>query len=844
MNPESINFGTLMQGKALILSAPVKVAGLAATIDALRRIDEASNLGQFCYMPIRFSYRKRPSTIDKLLLAFYSLVIGELQGNTPSHGSFIFGPNLQHQRIKLKALQARVRSLVEDVRSSLQLPTPVMLNQHCPTCEFRAQCREEAESNDSLSLLGGISDREIARYNRNGIFTVNQLSYTFRYRRPSKRAKRPSKPHHFSLQALALRTQKVHVHGTPSITKSDTAIYFDIEGLPDFDFYYLIGMLRVRRDTADYRSFWADSEQDQAEMFQQFADAVQQFPKSQLYHYGNYDITALKRARALCKPSYEQHLNSMIDSSNNVLSVVHSHVYFPTYSNTLKEVATHLGFNWRHPEASGAHSIIWREQWGEAADPSLKARLIGYNEDDCMALRVVSDFIRSLTVAEPHELASKDTSADVVNTSDFVKPSRKWGRPTFVLQNLERASACAYFDYQRERVFVRTSRRIAGIQKARTKHRQLRVNKLIELSAMKCPYCGSKEIKRTQRLNRVSIDLLFSRSGVKRWVIQYKGARHLCNQCRRTFASEGWPTRRRKYGENLAKWSIYLNVACKQTMYNVRDTLHDVFGIAITRSSLYQLKREVCSSYVGTYEQIRKHVLASPVLYVDETDVAIRNTKGYVWIFATLDAVWYTYKESRSGEFLKEFLSGFDGVIVSDFYSAYDSTGCRQQKCLLHLLRDFNYDLKCNPFDEEFKSIASEFGSVLRAIVETIDKYGLRKRHLRKHKKAAARFVERVSEGPLSSELSLKYQKRFKKYGDRLFTFLEFDGVPWNNNGAEHAAKRFVKYKRINDGLFTEQSLGESLVMLSISETCRHNGVSFLRFLLDGSTDLASLTGG
>ena len=93
------------------------------------------------------------------------------------------------------------------------------------------------------------------------------------------------------------------------------------------------------------------------------------------------------------------------------------------------------------------------------------------------------------------------------------------------------------------------------------------------------------------------------------------------------------------------------------------------------------------------------------------------------------------------------------------------------------------------------------------------------------------------------SEVSLRYQKRFKKYGDRLFTFLEFDGVPWNNNGAEHAAKRFAKYKLFNDGLFTERSLGESLKMLSISETCKHNGVSLLRFLLDGSTDLASLTG-
>ena len=38
-------------------------------------------------------------------------------------------------------------------------------------------------------------------------------------------------------------------------------------------------------------------------------------------------------------------------------------------------------------------------------------------------------------------------------------------------------------------------------------------------------------------------------------------------------------------------------------------------------------------------------------------------------------------------EFLKELLAGYSGVLVSDFYNAYDGINCPQQKCLLHLLR-------------------------------------------------------------------------------------------------------------------------------------------------------------
>ena len=49
-----------------------------------------------------------------------------------------------------------------------------------------------------------------------------------------------------------------------------------------------------------------------------------------------------------------------------------------------------------------------------------------------------------------------------------------------------------------------------------------------------------------------------------------------------------------------------------------------------------------------------------------------------------------------------------------------------------------------------------------------------------------------------------------------MFTFLEYDGVPWNNNHAEHAIKRFAKYRRVFDGLFTEDSLNEYLILASV----------------------------
>ena len=54
----------------------------------------------------------------------------------------------------------------------------------------------------------------------------------------------------------------------------------------------------------------------------------------------------------------------------------------------------------------------------------------------------------------------------------------------------------------------------------------------------------------------------------------------------------------------------------------------------------------------------------------------------------------YMYRTTREGDFLRELLKGFHGVLVSDFYAAYDSLECPQQKCLIHLIRDFNHDVQ------------------------------------------------------------------------------------------------------------------------------------------------------
>ena len=89
---------------------------------------------------------------------------------------------------------------------------------------------------------------------------------------------------------------------------------------------------------------------------------------------------------------------------------------------------------------------------------------------------------------------------------------------------------------------------------------------------------------------------------------------------------------------------------------------------------------------------------------------------GYVWAFADPQTAVYVYSPTRDGDTPRQTLDGFKGVLVSDFYAAYDSLDCPQQKCLIHLIRDFNDDLLKSPFDAELKGQAARFTALLQHV--------------------------------------------------------------------------------------------------------------------------------
>jgi len=191
------------------------------------------------FIPIRYVFTNKLGKDEKLLLAFDAFVLSEILGREISLGKIIHGGNHATLKVKTLALTSEVRKHIEKITAFLSSPSPpdLILNRHCAECEFQAGCRQKAIEKDDLSLLATMSEKERKKLHNKGIFTVTQLSYTFRPRRRPKRMRDKREKYHHSLKALAIRKKKIHIVGSPELKIEGTPVYLDVEGLPDRDFY-------------------------------------------------------------------------------------------------------------------------------------------------------------------------------------------------------------------------------------------------------------------------------------------------------------------------------------------------------------------------------------------------------------------------------------------------------------------------------------------------------------------------------------------------------------------------------------------------------------------------------
>ena len=266
-------------------------------------------------VPVLFSPWEKPEPSDSMLICLGALSLSLATRTQIETGMLVYGDNFRHKTVQISDHAARIKGLLHEI-GALQpngRDPPLILNAHCPVCDYRSRCRGIAIERDDLSLLSGMTPKDRSKALAKGILTISQLSYGYRPRR-RKRTKpdaeraarsidaghvRPPARHDNKLKALAIKKGRIHVVGVPAMKCEGTPTFIDVEGMPDRDSYYLVG-LRVESDAGTIEhAFWADRPEDEREMWETCLRTLKMIENVQLVHYGAYVLPAAQIRRNL-----------------------------------------------------------------------------------------------------------------------------------------------------------------------------------------------------------------------------------------------------------------------------------------------------------------------------------------------------------------------------------------------------------------------------------------------------------------------------------------------------------------------------------------------------------------
>ena len=281
-------------------------------------------------------------------------------------------------------------------------------------------------------------------------------------------------------------------------------------------------------------------------------------------------------------------------------------------------------------------------------------------------------------------------------------------------------------------------------------------------------------------------------------------------------------------GHRTATLSAWLHYGIGTTTSQVADVLNGHLQLKITTGGLQQIWHRMAQTLMPWYERIQMRCLESAVLHADETSWRDAASLAWLWCFCCDDSTYYMIHPKRGHEALKVFFTGaFEGVLVTDFWKAYDTITLSRQKCWPHLLRelaDIDDGKKDNRDDwpEFSKKLWRLYGDAirLRARIDDLDDAA--------YDRKVACLYTRMADLAVAAWRNPHAQRladRLLKYGDDLLTFVELPEVPPSNNKAEREVRPTVMMRNVSQGCVGKRGCETRSIPMSIYRTPKIRGL-------------------
>lgn len=293
--------------------------------------------------------------------------------------------------------------------------TEPALSSECKLCEWYTDCKNSCVKSDCLTLIPelGRSRKDALKVLAGNFKDFSKVGLEdFIAAKESHGIKGIGGKTFLSMQRraklLASGLKDPIILGDFSFPKRPIEVYFDIETDPTQDIVYLHGAVERKqgREENIFHSFVAKdvSSAEEKRAWSEFWDYIRSLPENEwiMYYYSKYERTQF-RALSNKYPDVasQEDVEWLFHTDRSIdlyFDIVKKYTDWPTYNYSVKTLAQHLGFNWRDKNPSGAASIQWFNDWCESKDEKVLQRILDYNEDDCIAMIVVRDKLRSLII--------------------------------------------------------------------------------------------------------------------------------------------------------------------------------------------------------------------------------------------------------------------------------------------------------------------------------------------------------------------------------------------------------------------------------------------------------------
>ncbi|PKB57645.1 MAG: hypothetical protein BZY73_02130 [SAR202 cluster bacterium Casp-Chloro-G3] len=280
-----------------------------------------------------------------------------------------------------------------------------------------------------------------------------------------------------------------------------------------------------------------------------------------------------------------------------------------------------------------------------------------------------------------------------------------------------------------------------------------------------------------------------------------------------------------RWGVNLVSLMVTLREEGRLPLRTIQWYLKTVHQLDLSVGSIVRAIQGTSRQAQPVVAEVLDQIRASPVVQADETGWRQDGTNGYVWTFST-PTERYFLRRGRHKEVVDEVLDeSFSGVLVSDFYAAYNHYPGLKQRCWAHLLRDIHHLKVLYPDDAK---LARWSGAVHKLYAEAkalvhpeapqrrLAQLGLERKLL----SCCRPFLNDPS------AVQGRLCRRIERFIKELFVFVADPAVPSDNNAAERSLRHLVTSRKISGGTRSDQGTSSKMTLASLFGTWRARGLN------------------